>query len=184
MNRTLANIAAAGIIAFAAPATAQDFTLTSSAFKDGGMLQQKNSSNRADNKNCVGQNISPPLAWTNVPKDTKSFALVMHDPEGRGGLGVDQFVIYGIPASLTGFAEGELSKPSDNYVGGLGTGKESTYQGPCTPPGPPHHYMFTLIATTLEPKELKPGLTKAELFKALAGKTRGATGLVGMWKRP
>jgi len=45
----------------------------------------------------------------------------MVDPEARGGLGVIHWVAYSIPASVTGFAEGEVSKPSDKYVGGKGT---------------------------------------------------------------
>jgi Raf kinase inhibitor-like YbhB/YbcL family protein len=167
-----------------APARAGDFTLSSPSFKDGQMLQKKNAGNRADNKNCVGENVSPPLAWSNVPKDTKSLALIMVDAEGRGGLGVIHWVAYGIPVSVTGFAEGETSKPSEKYVGGKGTQGKSVYQGPCTPPGAPHHYGFTLIATTLDPKELPPGLTRDQLLAKLAGKTKAATGLIGLWKKP
>ncbi len=100
---------------------AEPFMLTSSAFKDGTPLQKKNSNNTPGNANCVGENVSPPLAWSNPPAGTKSFALTMVDPEGRGGTGVVHWVAYGIPASVTGFAEGEVSKPSDKYVGGKGT---------------------------------------------------------------
>jgi len=94
-------------------ASAQSFTITSSEFKDGGMLQTKNAGNNKQNPNCIGDNVSPPLAWTNVPEGTKSFALIMYDPEGRGGLGVVHWVAYGIPAAVTGSAEGEVSKDSD-----------------------------------------------------------------------
>jgi len=59
----------------------------------------------------------------------------MVDPEGRGGLGVIDWVAYGIPASVPGFAEGEVSKPSEKYVGGKGTNGAATYLGPCTPRG-------------------------------------------------
>ena len=105
----------------AAPAAAQDFTISSSAFQDGGWLQQKNAGNNPKNPNCVGQNVSPPLAWSNVPAKATSLALLMFDPEGRGGMGVSHWVAYGIPVSVTGFAEGEVSKPSEKYVGGIGT---------------------------------------------------------------
>ena len=114
---------------------AEPFTLTSPAFKDGTPLQKKNSNNTPGNANCVGENVSPPLSWSNPPAGTKSFALTMVDPEGRGGTGVIHWIAYGIPASVTGFAEGEASKPSDKYVGGKGTAGASTYMGPCTPPG-------------------------------------------------
>jgi hypothetical protein len=165
-------------------AQAQDFTLTSSTFKDGGMLQKKNAGNNPQNPNCVGENISPPLSWTNAPAGTKSFAILMVDPEGRGGLGVIHWVAYGIPPTVTGFAEGEVSKPSDKYVGGKAIEPKGAYWGPCTPAGPPHHYTFTLIATDLDPKELPPGLTRDEFLAKLTGKTKGATGLIGMWKKP
>ena len=163
---------------------AEPFMLTSSGFKDGTPLQKKNSNNTPGNANCVGENVSPPLAWSNPPDGTKSFALTMVDPEGRGGTGVVHWIAYGIPASVTGFAEGEVSKASDKYVGGKGTAGASTYIGPCTPPGAPHHYTFILIATDLEPKDLPPGLTRDELYAKLSGHTKGATGLVGLFGSP
>ena len=49
------------------------------------------------NPNCVGENVSPQLSWSNVPDGTKSFVLLMTDPEGRGGAGVNHWVAYGIP---------------------------------------------------------------------------------------
>jgi hypothetical protein len=158
--------------------------LTSSAFQDGTPLQKKNSGDRKDNPNCVGENVSPPLSWSSPPAGTKSFALTMVDPEGRGGQGVVHWVAYGISVSVTGFAEGEVSKPSEKYVGGKGSAGAGTYQGPCTPRGAPHHYTFTLIATDLEPTDLPPGLTREELFAKLTGHTKGATGLVGLFGSP
>src|SRR4051794_24257558 len=66
-------------------AAAEPFTITSSAFKDGGTLATKNAGNVKGNANCVGENVSPPLAWSNAPAGTKSFALIMVDPDGRSG---------------------------------------------------------------------------------------------------
>ena len=66
--------------------------------------------NAPTNPNCVGDNVSPQFSWTGVPEGTKSFALTMFDPEGRAPSGVSHWVAYGIPASVTGFAEGEVSK--------------------------------------------------------------------------
>jgi Raf kinase inhibitor-like YbhB/YbcL family protein len=167
-----------------APAMAQDFTISSSAFQDGGWLQQKNAgADKARNPNCVGENVSPPLSWSNVPAKATSLALLMFDPEGRGGAGVSHWVAYGIPVSVTGFAEGEVSKPSPKYVGGLGSAKQSIYLGPCTPPGPLHHYTFTLIATTHGVKDLPPGLTREQFFEKSQGKLLTATGLIGLWKK-
>src|SRR4051812_5298095 len=95
-----AAVAALAWIAQSASA-AEPFSLTSSTFKDGTMLATKNAGNIKTNPNCIGENVSPPLAWSNVPAGTRSFALVMTDPEGRGGLGVNHWVAYGIPANVT-----------------------------------------------------------------------------------
>jgi Raf kinase inhibitor-like YbhB/YbcL family protein len=160
------------------------FTLSSPGFKDGQRLAVKNAGNTKTNPNCVGENVSPALSWANPPDGTKSFALLMFDPEGRPPGGVSHWVAYGIPASVSGFAEGEVSKPSDKYVGGQGTAKLSTYTGPCTPPGAPHHYTFTLIATDLEPSALAAGMTRDEVIKALDGHAKGATGLIGTFSKP
>jgi hypothetical protein len=167
------------------PAKAEGaFTLTSPDFKDGARLATKNAGNNKSNPNCVGENISPALSWSNPPEGTKSYALLMFDPEGRPPGGVSHWVAYGIPVSVTGFAEGEVSKASDKYVGGESTQKVGYYSGPCTPAGAPHHYTFTLIATDLEPGALKPGLTRAELIKELDGHAKVATGLIGTFSKP
>jgi Raf kinase inhibitor-like YbhB/YbcL family protein len=182
----VASLALAGCSMMGPPSTGDNvFSLTSSQFKDGTMLEKKNAGDNPKNPNCIGQNVSPPLAWSNPPAGTKSYALVMVDPEGRAGLGVIHWVAYGIPASVTGFAEGEVTKLSDKYVGGKGTNGFANYQGPCTPPATGlHHYTFTLIATDLDPKELPAGLTRDELFAKLQGRAKGSAGLVGLFGRP
>jgi Raf kinase inhibitor-like YbhB/YbcL family protein len=159
---------------------AEVFTITSSVFKDGELLPKRMAGDYKANPDCVGENVSPPLAWTNVPAGTTSFALVMTDPEAA----FDHWIAYGIPASVTLFAEGETSKPSEKFVGGSGTARQSVYMGPCTPPGPPHHYTFVLIATDLDPKALPPGLTKLELFDKLQGHVKGSTGIIGLFRNP
>src|ERR1700675_3777004 len=180
----------AGTLALASSCGAHDalaqgaFTLSSPSFKDGERLAVKNAGNNKANPNCVGENISPELSWSSPPEGTKSFAILMFDPEGRPPGGVSHWVAYGIPASVTAFAEGEVSKPSDKYVGGQGTAKLSFYTGPCPPAGAPHHYTFTLIATDLEPSALAPGLTREELIKALDGHAKVATGLIGTFSKP
>jgi hypothetical protein len=158
------------------------FSLTSTAFEDNGHLAKKFAGDDKSNANCVGENISPPFSWSNPPAGTKSYALLMVDPEGRNGLTVVHWVAYGIPASIMGFAEGEVSKESPKYVGGKGTRNQSHYVGPCTPPGDWHHYTFTLIATDLEPKALQPGMTRDELLAALNGHVLGAAGRIGRFR--
>src|SRR5215218_8821715 len=112
------------------------FGLTSTTFKDGQMMPPKVANSRANfpqNEHCVGENVSPQLSWVNPPAGTKSFAILMVDLEGRGGGGVNHWVAYGIPADITGFAEGEVSKESPKYVGGSATRGVRYYSGPCAP---------------------------------------------------
>jgi len=163
---------------------ADPFTLSSSTFKDGTMMPRKVANKNPQNPNCVGDNVSPELSWSGVPEGTKSLALTMVDPEGRGGLGVFHWVAYGIEPTTKGFAEGEVSKDGPKFVGGKSTQGVGFYSGPCTPPGSPHHYTFMIIATDLEPKELPPGLTLPEFQAKLNGHAKGAAGLVGLFVKP
>ena len=168
------------------------FTLSSTTFKDGTMLPKKaaNANPTGNNPNCVGENVSPQFSWANPPAGTKSFVFLMEDPEGRGGAGVHHMVIYGIDPKTTGFAEGELSKPSDKFVGGKATQGTGIYNGPCTPANvQPHHYTFVLVATDFEPKELPPGLTRDEVLPKIvppSGPThaKNSAGMVGLFVKP
>ena len=190
MRRGIRNlvVAAATVLGFSvilhAAGAAEPFKLTSPEYQDNAVLAVKNAGNNKASPNCVGDNISPPLAWSNPPAGTQSYALVMFDPEARGGSGVVHMVIYGIPASVHGFAESALSRPSDEYVGGKSTMGEATYSGPCTPPGDYHHYTLILIATDLDPKALPAGLTRDQLFADLKGHTKGTAGLILRFTHP
>ena len=191
-KRSVGIVFCSGALALALTAAAADpapFSVTSKTFKDGQMMPRKVSNANPSNPNCVGDNVSPQLTWTNGPAGTRSFAILMLDPEGRGGAGVSHFVAYGIPADVTSFSEGELSKPSEKYVGGKGTGGNASYGGPCTPPGSAHHYTFVIVATDLEPKELPAGLTREEFLAKLAppggpSHAKGSTGIVGLFHHP
>src|SRR5438477_5417064 len=91
----------------------------------------------------------------------------------------------GIPADVKGFAEGELSKPSDKFVGGKSTMGLGVYWGPGTPPNTDwHHYTWTLVATDLDPKALQPGMTREELAAALKDHVKGSAGLVTRFRHP
>jgi Raf kinase inhibitor-like YbhB/YbcL family protein len=189
----IGRLVAAGALAvvFAAGAEAQGpFTLTSTTFKDGQLMPRKVANSLSTNPNCVGENVSPQLSWSNPPEGTRSFAILMEDPEGRGGAGVHHWVAYGIPPTVTSFAEGEVTKPSDKYVGGKSTQGVGNYSGPCTPPGSPHHYTFVVIATDLDPKELPPGLTREEFLAKLVppapamSHAKGTAGLIGLFVKP
>src|SRR5215510_7909017 len=167
--------AAASLAMLAACATMQDgpstaFRLTAPGMGDNAKLPPKAAGNFAKNPNCTGENVSPALAWSNAPEKTRSFVIIWDDQAGRAGLGVSHAVLYGIPASTNGFAEGALGgTPTGAFVPGKNT-LGMHWLGPCSPKGnAPQHYVMTLIATTLEPNELAAGMTKVELLKALEG---------------
>jgi Raf kinase inhibitor-like YbhB/YbcL family protein len=189
-NRNLGLSIAATAFLLGSPSAADEagapgvFALSSTTFKDGAMLPRKAAGSDTKNPNCVGENVSPQLSWANPPAGTKSYALILVDPEGRSGLQVFHWVAYGIPAEITSFAEGEAGSESAKYVGGKSTQGVGYYTGPCTPPGSPHHYTFTIIATDLDPKALPPGLTLPELREKLQGHAKAAAGLVGLFTKP
>jgi Raf kinase inhibitor-like YbhB/YbcL family protein len=155
------------------------FTLSSPGRADNDMLTRPYAGQNPANPNCVGQNLTPALAWARVPAGTRSFAIVMDDQAGRAGLGVNHWTAYGIAATTSALAEGEASGPSQRLVFGKNTLGAQAYLGPCPPKGnAPQHYVYTLIATSLPPDALPPGLSKAELLDALKGKALGAASLV------
>lgn len=179
---TRTSLAAAAMLWLGAPASVRAagvFTLTAPAFADNGLLDRSNAGNDKANPNCTGANVSPALQWSNPPAATRSFALLLFDPQGRNGLGVSHQVAYGIAAAAAGFKQGAL-EAADGFVGGKGSAGRTVYYGPCPGPGSGlHHYVFTLIATDLEPGALEPGLTAQQLSDKLAGHAIGATSLVG-----
>jgi len=168
-------------LTFAACA-AEPFALTSSSFKEGAMMDRKYAGNLASNPNCIGQNVSPELKWTGTPAAGKSLAIVVSDWEGAGGFGSHHLVAYNIAPNVTEFAEGELGKPSTKFTGGKESAGTAVYRGPCPPAGiGAHHYLFTVIATDIEPGSLPAGLSRDELWEKLKGHTKGAAGLVGLF---
>lgn len=154
------------------------FMLQSPAFADNAVLEKKYAGNAKENPNCTGENESPALVWSNAPQGTKSYTLIVHDPEGAKGLGVTHLVAYNIPATTTGFAANDL-RDAKGFTGGKNTPGTTAWYGPCPPPGSgAHHYTFTLIATDLDPN-LKAGLTREELLAQLKGHALAGTGLIG-----
>jgi hypothetical protein len=88
-------------------------------------------------------------------------------------------VVYGIPATVRELAEGELTKPSDKFVGGKNARGMGTWRGMCPNHGQKKHYEYTMRGTDLDPKALPPGLTSKELDEKLEGHTLSRAVLVG-----
>lgn len=129
------------------------------------------------------QNVSPALKWSGVPPATKSLALICDDPDAPMGTWV-HWVIYDLPPDAGGLAEGVATTPelANDAKQGLNDYKRIGYGGPCPPPGKPHRYFFKLYALDTKP-ELKPGLTKEELLKAMDGHVLAEGQLMGTYQR-
>ena len=140
------------------------FTVTSSAFADGGMLTVRHA---ADDpmRMCGGQNISPPLQWSNVSGGHQELRPCSARSRWTARPGRRALDRLWDPRQRHVVAEGEMTKQSEKFVGGKGTRNNAMYIGPCPPVGDAlHHYVFTVIATDLEPTALKAGLTRDELY--------------------
>lgn len=153
----------------------QPFRLTLPGYADGASFSRAQA---ARAHGCGGENVSPALAWRDAPPATRSFAVVMYDPDGARGLGFDHWLLYGIPAGAGGLAAGAGSA-SGPYVGGANGPGTRGYFGPCPPRGdPPHHYVILAYALDLDPGALPPGLDRPSLFRALAGHVLAASSVV------
>ena len=149
--------------------------IKSTSFNHEGMIPAKYT--------CDGQNISPPLSWSGAPKEAKSFALVCDDPDAPVGLWV-HWVIFDISPAVNSLPENVSRNEEITGLGknGKNTSKHSGYDGPC-PPDKIHRYYFKLYALD-SMLNLKPGLTKDELLKAMKGHILAEAQLMGKYKRP
>lgn len=151
-----------------------DIRLTSTAFTDGGTIPKKYT--------CDGADVSPPLAWDNVPEGTKSFALICDDPDAPMGTWV-HWVLFNLPADTRNLPE---AVPPDKELSngarqGTNDFRKIGYGGPCPPSGT-HRYYFKLYAldTLLD---LPAGASKAQLLKAMEGHVLAEGQLMGRYSR-
>ena len=114
-------------------------SISSAAFSEGARIPEQYT--------CDGKDISPPLSWSDPPEGTKSFALICDDPDAPMGTW-DHWLIYNIPADSEGLSEAVPTDESltDGSMHGLNTWGNTSYGGPCPPPGDPHRYFFKLYA--------------------------------------
>ncbi len=150
------------------------FHLSSTAFSEGQTIAAKYT--------CSGTDVSPQLSWNDPPAATKSFTLIMDDPDAPVGTWV-HWVIYNIPANVRELPEGvEKQEQAAGALQGRNDFRKFGYGGPCPPPGKPHRYFFKLYA--LDAKlELKAGAAKADLEHAMKNHIVAQTQLMGRFGR-
>jgi len=182
-------VAAGGLLAASARTKSEAagaFTITSSAFKNNAAIPEKYSFNAMG---CTGQNVSPPLEWKNPPAGTKSFALMVHDPDAPTGSGWWHWVVYNIPADATSLPEGAgdaagAALPKGAIQGNTDFGKPG-WGGPCPPPGSgKHHYNFMLYPLKVDKIDAPPGASAAMIgFNASANAVGKPAKLTGLFSR-
>jgi Raf kinase inhibitor-like YbhB/YbcL family protein len=160
----------------------QAMTLTTTVWSDGGMIPAKYSQ--------IGGQVSPPLAWSNVPEGVTSFVVIAHDTDQAVGQATDDmlhWMVWNIPGSARSLDEG---MPQGNASGGprqiSATGPY--YRGVAAPPnGSAHHYVFEIYALDanidVPAVGQSPAQTRAAVEAAMAGKIRGRGTLMGIFKR-
>lgn len=148
------------------------FQITSSAFSAGSAIPAVYS--------CKGKDISPPLTWNQPPAGTQSLVLIMDDPDAPVGTW-DHWVVFNLPASLTGLQEGASTALPAGVVTGRNSWKRSDYGGPC-PPGGTHRYFFKLYAldTALN---LTDKASKKDVETAMSGHILSQTELMGTFSK-
>lgn len=158
--------------------------LTSSTFTDGGTIPMSAAFN---GMGLDGDNKSPQLAWSDVPEGTKSFAIVCHDPDAPTSGGFYHWVMFNIPGDVRELEEGAGTKGLEALLHGEVLGHTDYgvkhYGGPCPPPGPAHHYHFTLYALT-EKLPLDSAATGALVEFMTMQYTLAKATITGLFARP
>jgi Raf kinase inhibitor-like YbhB/YbcL family protein len=184
------------VLLIAAPASAQQqprpprpprptaMTLTSPAWKDGGMIPERNAQ--------PGRDVSPPLAWDNVPDGAESFVLMVRDLNSVTAAGGDQFLhwmVWNIPKTARSLGE---KQPQDAELPDGSRQISSSgpyYRGPAASVfGPAHHYVFELYALNVPTLDVPavgqaPLATQAAVQSAMAGKILGKGVFTGIFRR-
>jgi len=157
------------------PFALSELKLTSSAFEDGGAIPQKYTGE--------GDDVSPPLSWTNTPEGTHSIAVICHDPDAplvssNGTYGFVHWVLYNLPPNTTSLSEGTTKgTQGKNNFGKIG------YGGPMPPEGHgTHRYYFWVLALDTD-LDLDTGMSLWQLLEDCEPHIIGMNRLVGTYQR-
>ncbi len=132
---------------------------------------------------CDGKDISPLISWKGIPAGTKSFALIMDDPDAGGGTFV-HWVIYNVPAHTRNLTKGMPRNKTlaDGSMQGMTDFGQPGYGGPCPPPGKPHRYFFKVYALDMN-LNLPAGASKSQVENAMMGHILAEGVLMGKYQR-
>ena len=141
-----------------------------------------NNTSIPDKYTCKGASVSPQLYWTAGPQGTKSYVLIVDDPDAPRGV-FTHWVIFNIPFSVNKLDENIPKNATVEGVGvqGVNGARNTGYTGPCPPSGT-HHYIFTLYAvdTVLD---IAPKSTKDQVLDAMKGHVIATSVLIGLYSK-
>jgi Raf kinase inhibitor-like YbhB/YbcL family protein len=152
------------------------FVVESPAFPDGQAIPR--------NHTCDGDNLSPPLEWSGAPDGTRSFALIVEDPDAPRGT-FRHWGLYNIAGTHTrlpeGFGRSGATEGAAQAVNDFG---HARYDGPCPPKGHGRHrYQFHLLALDVATLGQAPNRPVADLWRAVEGHVLARAELVGTYQR-
>ena len=159
-------------IADAGLKAAKTLTVASPRFAAGGPIP--------DDYSSYGKSVSPPLAWGKGPYGTRSFAIVLEDPDAPMPTPFVHWLVWNIPAGAAQTDEGGV--PAGAQEGKLMFVNKTGYFGPRPPPGPAHHYHFQVFALDRQ-LDLKSGADRAALVDAMRGHVLASGELVATYQK-
>jgi Raf kinase inhibitor-like YbhB/YbcL family protein len=154
------------------------FSLSSRAFTEGGAIPKRYT--------CEGENVSPPLTWTDVPASTKSLVLIVDDPDAPDPAAPKltwvHWVLYDLPPTAAGIEQAVTASalPAGTRQG-VNDWKRAGYGGPCPPIGR-HRYFHKLYALDAVLGDLRHP-DKATLEAAMKGHVLAHAQLIGTYQK-
>lgn len=149
------------------------FTVTVEGFREGETIPRLHT--------CEGADVSPSLSWSGAPAGTRSFALILDDPDAPGG-DWTHWLLWDIPAAVPALAQN--FKPGALGVSGTNDFGRPGYGGPCPPKRHgPHRYYFRVHALSVPSLGLSAGARRADLDRALKGKILAEARYMGRYER-
>lgn len=164
---------------------AAEFQLTSPTIKEQSTIGNEHVFNGFG---CTGQNVSPALQWDHPPKETKSFAVTVYDPDAPTGSGWWHWLMFNIPPRVTGLPAGagkpDSASAPEGSIQSMTDFGQPGFGGPCPPPGDkPHRYIFTVFALKVDQLPLKKEASGAMVGYYLNQNAIGKAFFTGMYGR-
>jgi Raf kinase inhibitor-like YbhB/YbcL family protein len=149
------------------------FTMSTPAFSEGGGIPARFT--------CDGLNLSPQLNWSGSPAGTKSYVLIVDDPDAPGGTFL-HWALFDIGAGTEGLVEGPAAAKLG--VSGVNDFGKAAYGGPCPPRGRgSHRYFFKLNALDVPSLGLSTGATLIQVNRKMSGHVLATATIIGRYER-